>query len=71
MIKDAVMLCKKLDIRFLWVDTLCIQQDDILAKTVAINNMDQIYSFAEVIIFGAAGINANAGLPRNTNFAQP
>ncbi|GME34523.1 hypothetical protein GTA08_BOTSDO11049 [Neofusicoccum parvum] len=61
-IQDAIALCSHLDIQYLWVDRLCIVQDDQAHKHSQITAMDQIYSSAILTICAAAGDDANAGL---------
>lgn len=56
-------LCRELRIRYLWVDTLCIVQDDVQSKKLYLNNMDCIYHLACLTIVSAAGDDATAGLP--------
>ncbi|KAI0502940.1 HET-domain-containing protein [Xylaria bambusicola] len=57
-IKDAITVCRQLNQRFLWVDRLCIQQDDNgPEKQAQINAMGKIYSSAEFTIIHASGIN--------------
>ncbi|KAE8451422.1 hypothetical protein EG329_004051 [Mollisiaceae sp. DMI_Dod_QoI] len=48
--------------RYLWVDSLCIVQDDELTKHAEINNMAYIYSGASITIIAAQGEDANYGL---------
>lgn len=62
-VRDAIRLTETLGERFLWIDQLCIIQDDITSKQPAIGNMDKIYAHAELTIVAAAGNNAVAGLP--------
>ncbi|KAH8599899.1 heterokaryon incompatibility protein-domain-containing protein [Bisporella sp. PMI_857] len=62
-IKDSLVLCEKLGINFLWVDSLCIKQDDLSDQETYIENMAVIYSMALVTIVAAAGNDHSAGLP--------
>lgn len=62
-IKDAMSLIKKLGERYLWVDSLCIVQDDKNHKRIQIAAMNKIYSSAALTIVVASGDNANSGLP--------
>lgn len=60
-IADAINLTAELGFTYLWVDSLCIIQDD-EEKFIEIQNMDVIYGLASLVIVGAAGIDANMGL---------
>ena len=62
-ISDAIQLVKHIGKRFLWVDSLCIKQDDDNDRKQQLGIMDSIYTNAEFIIVAAAGGDANAGLP--------
>ena len=62
-IMDAMQLVKCIGMRYLWVDSLCIVQDDDEDKGQQIKIMDSIYISAELLIVAAAGSDANAGLP--------
>ncbi|KAF2733934.1 hypothetical protein EJ04DRAFT_553009 [Polyplosphaeria fusca] len=42
-IQDAITTCLKLNTRFLWVDALCIVQDDPIGTMDDIANMDKVY----------------------------
>ncbi|CZR67481.1 uncharacterized protein PAC_17380 [Phialocephala subalpina] len=48
--------------RFLWVDALCIVQDDEVSKHNDILNMGSIYTLASATIIAAQGTNAHCGL---------
>jgi hypothetical protein len=67
-VTDALKICSSLKIRYLWIDSLCIVQDDVEAKQSQIDNMDQIYSNAYVTLVGAAGKRVSPGteVPQNT-----
>ncbi|KAI5926271.1 heterokaryon incompatibility protein-domain-containing protein [Camillea tinctor] len=62
-IQDSITMTKLLGMRYLWVDSLCIVQDDPEDKKVQITAMDQIYSRAYLTIVAAGGEHANSGLP--------
>jgi Heterokaryon incompatibility protein (HET) len=62
-IQDAIQLTNMLGERFLWVDSLCVIQDDHVFKSRLINKMNLIYENAFLTIFAAAGSDADAGLP--------
>ncbi|ERF71164.1 hypothetical protein EPUS_05993 [Endocarpon pusillum Z07020] len=60
-VADAIRLVRELNIRFLWVDALCIVQDGV-DKGNQIQTMDRIYGLASLVLVAAGGIDANAGL---------
>jgi hypothetical protein len=62
-IRDAIDLVSGIGERYLWVDSLCIVQDDGEAKMAQINAMDLIYSCSVVTIVAAHGSSCHAGLP--------
>ncbi|KAF2248522.1 HET-domain-containing protein [Trematosphaeria pertusa] len=62
-ISDAIEVVRLIGKRYLWVDTLCIVQDDDSDKQQQLPIMDRIYSCAELVIVAAAGQDARAGLP--------
>lgn len=62
-IKDAMLLVSRFDERYLWVDSLCIMQDDAENKHDQIALMDFIYQSAILTIVAVSGKSAGAGLP--------
>lgn len=60
-IADAINLTSDLGIRYLWIDSLCIVQDD-AEKFMEISRMDVIYGLASLVLVAAAGADANVGL---------
>ncbi|KAM7219537.1 Heterokaryon incompatibility protein (HET) domain containing protein [Rhypophila decipiens] len=62
-IRDAIRLCQMLEERYLWVDSLCIVQDDTIHKTEQLGRMGSIYNSAVMTIVAAHGSDAKAPLP--------
>jgi hypothetical protein len=61
-IRDAIIVTKKLGMKFLWVDKYCIDQTDAKEKHDQISQMGLIYRRAEITIIAAAGDDADSGL---------
>jgi hypothetical protein len=62
-LSDVMEACKRLGYQYLWVDALCIIQDDFENKEEQISQMDKIYRGAALCIIAAAGLDSNHGLP--------
>lgn len=62
-IKDALSLTKLLGFQYIWIDALCIVQDDVEDQQVQIARMSDIYGLGALNIIAAAGQDCNAGLP--------
>ncbi|KDR71611.1 hypothetical protein GALMADRAFT_229571 [Galerina marginata CBS 339.88] len=65
-IRDAMEVTRKLGLRYLWVDSLCIVQDDdskLGSKMEAIAKMGLVYGASDITLIAATGINAQAGIP--------
>ncbi|KAK2771119.1 hypothetical protein CKAH01_14483 [Colletotrichum kahawae] len=62
-IRDVILFTEAIGERYLWVDTLCLIQDDHHDKIPGIKHMDVVYSRAFCTIVAASGIDANAGIP--------
>lgn len=69
-IRDAMILTKSINERYLWVDSLCIIQDDDAEKSSQIKAMDQVYECSVLTIVACHGKDANAGLPGVSNRAR-
>lgn len=55
---------KGVGIRYLWVDALCIVQDDEGGEKLPhIKQMNRIYETAELVIVAMSSQDANSGLP--------
>jgi hypothetical protein len=61
-IQDAIILTQQLGYKYLWVDRYCISQDK-SEKHAQIQQMDLIYSGAELTIIAAVGSDPSYGLP--------
>ncbi|KAI8635609.1 heterokaryon incompatibility protein-domain-containing protein [Xylariaceae sp. FL1651] len=61
-VRDAIELTRRLDLRYLWVDRLCIVQDDITGKNLQLEQMGAIYANAYLTLVAADGADANYGL---------
>ncbi|KAM3065052.1 hypothetical protein ACMFMG_006184 [Clarireedia jacksonii] len=62
-IADAIELIREMGERYLWVDALCIIQDDPVSQKVQLSQMGLIYSLAAFTVVAASGSYANVGLP--------
>ncbi|KAK3377149.1 heterokaryon incompatibility protein-domain-containing protein [Lasiosphaeria ovina] len=62
-IEDAMLLTQRLGVQYLWVDALCILQDDTSDKATHLAFMGDIYESALVTVIAASGRDASAGLP--------
>ncbi|KAH7303246.1 heterokaryon incompatibility protein-domain-containing protein [Stachybotrys elegans] len=62
-VKDAMNLTKRLGERYLWVDALCMVQDDEMEIMDATGKMDLVFGGAFAVIIAAAGHDATQGLP--------
>jgi hypothetical protein len=61
-IQDAIFLVRRLGGRYLWVDQLCIPQDDEAVKSVELGAMAAIYRNAYATIVAAHGEHATRSL---------
>ena len=60
-LQDAVRTCRELRIRYLWVDALCIIQDDPIDSAQVISSMPQIYSQACITISASRAQGSHIG----------
>ncbi|KAI0448832.1 hypothetical protein F5B21DRAFT_496299, partial [Xylaria acuta] len=54
--------CKRLDQQYLWVDRLCIVQDDKKDKYKQIRSLEAIYSCAKLVVVVVCGDSIHSGL---------
>lgn len=70
-ILDAIKLTNDLGEAFLWVDALCIDQDDLSDKAEEISRMNFVYLGALMTIVAMDGSDANAGLSGVDDYPTP
>ncbi|KAH6618813.1 heterokaryon incompatibility protein-domain-containing protein [Boeremia exigua] len=61
-IRDAIDLVRRLGLRYIWIDALCITQDSPQSWKLNAYNMDAIYGNADLTICAADGDDAFTGL---------
>jgi hypothetical protein len=66
-IQDAMTLISSIGESYLWVDAVCIIQDDESDKAEQIAQMELIYSGAIAAIIAAGGDNSSSGIPGIVN----
>ncbi|KAI9927491.1 hypothetical protein MW887_003106 [Aspergillus wentii] len=68
-IHDAMIACNRLGVPYLWVDRLCILQDEGAREEakIQINAMGDIYGRSHVTLVALEGTNADHGLPGVSN----
>ncbi|KAI0009030.1 heterokaryon incompatibility protein-domain-containing protein [Xylariaceae sp. FL0662B] len=64
-IHDAIQFCRKLSVRYLWVDALCIIQGDAQDFVTEISRMGAIYSSSLLTIAAADSVDSSVGLHRS------
>ncbi|KAK3347107.1 heterokaryon incompatibility protein-domain-containing protein [Lasiosphaeria hispida] len=62
-LRDAIKVTKDIGIRYLWVDALCIIQDDAADKERCISRMSDIYGNATITVIASTNSRPAEGLP--------
>jgi len=70
-IAHTIYLIQKLGMRYLWVDSLCIVQDDNMIRDRQIENMGSIFANGSLTIVAAEGEHANHGISGIRDISQP
>ncbi|KAF2269566.1 HET-domain-containing protein, partial [Lojkania enalia] len=61
--RDAINLIPLIGERYVWIDVLCMVQDDPDMNKILVNQMDKIYQNAVCTVVVAVGNDANVALP--------
>lgn len=59
--QDAIHVTRRLGIRYLWIDSLCIVQDDEEDVDLGCQDMSEIYSYSYCTIAASDSINGQGG----------
>ncbi|KAF1984616.1 HET-domain-containing protein, partial [Aulographum hederae CBS 113979] len=70
-VRHAITLTEALGDRYLWVDALCVVQDDSINKHKELANMSGIFQKASITIIARQGQDADYGLRGLRNISQP
>jgi hypothetical protein len=60
--QDAITITRKLDFQYLWIDSLCIIQDELDDWQAHLAKMGQIYKQSALCIVAEMTLNSNAGI---------
>lgn len=63
LVKDAAKVVSALGLQHLWIDALCIIQDDEVHKMTQIQRMADIYGQSYLTIVALTGVDSSCGLP--------
>ncbi|WQF85862.1 Putative heterokaryon incompatibility [Colletotrichum destructivum] len=72
-LRDAVEVCRRLHVAYMWVDALCIIQDDEVSKLAEVGNMAQVYKNALFTICASSASSTTEGFLnyRGSPFRDP
>ncbi|KAI1374078.1 heterokaryon incompatibility protein-domain-containing protein [Hypoxylon crocopeplum] len=62
-IKDSMKVCRRLGYRYMWIDRLCIRQDDDDHKKEQLGQMARIYSQADLVLIIASTDTVDDSIP--------
>jgi hypothetical protein len=69
-LQDAIEVCRSLDIYYIWIDALCIVQDDDEDKALEIAKMGSIYRGAALTIAAASAASSTDGFLQDRTFEE-
>jgi Heterokaryon incompatibility protein (HET) len=70
-LSDAIKVCREVGIRYIWIDALCIVQDDQKDKAKQISHMGRIYKDATFTIMVASARSVYEGFLGNAKVDAP
>ncbi|EFW99310.1 tol-like protein [Grosmannia clavigera kw1407] len=70
-IQDAILVCRRLHVRYLWVDSLCIVQDDMDDWSREAADMCNVYQWSYVTIAVHSATSCKQGFLGKQRFGQP
>ena len=65
-LRDAVLVCRAIGIQWLWVDVLCIIQDDPQDKLEQVKTMGEVFRSATLTIIAAFSLGSDEGFLSDT-----
>lgn len=70
-LSDAIKVCRKVGLRYIWIDALCIVQDDSQDKAREINQMGRVYKDATLTIMAASAKSVYEGFLDDAKIDAP
>ena len=64
--RDAILIVRKLELRFLWIDALCIIQDDPVDWAREAATMNMVYGSAHLTIAATSAVSSTDGFLKRT-----
>jgi hypothetical protein len=66
-IQDAIFVTMRLDVEYIWIDSLCIIQEDSIEMAEEIAKMVDVYSFAIFTLAASSAATAHEGFLQDRN----
>ena len=63
---DAIIVARAMDIKYVWIDSPCIVQDEIGDWEIASSKMASLYQNVRVVIYASNSDNCRGGLLNTT-----
>ncbi|EEU36687.1 uncharacterized protein NECHADRAFT_86482 [Fusarium vanettenii 77-13-4] len=70
-LQDAITTTHRLEIQYIWIDSLCIVQDDGNEKAQDIAQMGDVYSLAYITLSASSASTVTEGFLQNRSIPQP